>query len=166
MVHPLPPSGSVSIGRAAENDICIHHASVSRRHAVLHLDPPLRIEDLGGTNPISVRASRADQARTPAGTGKTEDMRQVSGQAIEIAPGDCITLGSALIVVRLAEAAEAHRAERWGMDSPPVSAAGAAKEGPAATAARGAAATRSALPTSTRTSSRSRASPSRSDGRA
>ncbi|WP_437949924.1 sigma-54-dependent Fis family transcriptional regulator [Sorangium sp. So ce296] len=105
VVHPLPPGGSVSIGRSSENGICINHASVSRRHAVLHLDPPLRIEDLGGTNPISVRAARADQARLPIETGKTEDMRQVSGQTIEIAPGDCITLGSALIVVRLAEAA-------------------------------------------------------------
>ncbi|WP_437566744.1 sigma 54-interacting transcriptional regulator [Sorangium sp. So ce542] len=105
VVHPLPPGGSVSIGRSSENGICINHASVSRRHAVLHLDPPLRIEDLGGTNPISVRAARADQARLPIETGKTEDMRQVSGQTIEIAPGDCVTLGSALIVVRLAEAA-------------------------------------------------------------
>jgi two-component system, NtrC family, response regulator AtoC len=105
VVHPLPPSGSVSIGRSAENDIRINHASVSRRHAVLHLDPPLRIEDLGGTNAITVRASRADQARALVEPGKTEDMRQVSMQAIEIAPGDCITLGSALIVVRLAEAA-------------------------------------------------------------
>ncbi|AUX27467.1 Fis family transcriptional regulator [Sorangium cellulosum] len=105
VVHPLPPSGSVSIGRSADSDICIPHASVSRRHAILHLGPPLRIEDLGGTNPIFVRASRADAARALAESGKTEDMRQVSGQAIEIAPGDCITLGSALIVVRLAEAA-------------------------------------------------------------
>ncbi|KYF69453.1 Fis family transcriptional regulator, partial [Sorangium cellulosum] len=105
MVHPLPPGGSVSIGRSADNDICINHASVSRRHAVLHLDPPMRIEDLGGPNPISVRASGADLPRTLTEAAKTEDMRHVSGQTIEIAPGDCITLGSALIVVRLAEAA-------------------------------------------------------------
>ncbi|AUX45496.1 Fis family transcriptional regulator [Sorangium cellulosum] len=105
VVHPLPASGSVSIGRAADNHIRIDHPSVSRRHAVLHLGPALRIEDLGGTNPISVRASRADPGPTVAEAGKTEDMRQVSRQAIEIAPGDCITLGSALVVVRLAEAA-------------------------------------------------------------
>ncbi|WP_434041429.1 MULTISPECIES: sigma 54-interacting transcriptional regulator [Sorangium] len=105
VVHPLPPGGSVSIGRSADNDVCINHASVSRRHAVLHLDPPMRIEDLGGPNPISVRAPRADLARTLGEAAKTEDMRHVSGQAIEIAPGDCITLGSALIVVRLADAA-------------------------------------------------------------
>ncbi|MEO7328699.1 MAG: FHA domain-containing protein, partial [Minicystis sp.] len=100
VTHLLPSGGSVSLGRAEGNDICIDHASVSRRHAVLHLGPPLRIEDLGGTNATLVRATR-----TPAETGRTEEVRQVSKQTSEIAPGDCITLGSVLIVVRRAEPA-------------------------------------------------------------
>ncbi|WP_437874652.1 sigma 54-interacting transcriptional regulator [Sorangium sp. So ce513] len=119
VVHALPPGGSVSIGRADDNDICINHASVSRRHAVLHLDPPLRIEDLGGTNPIAVRASRADAACTPTDAGRTENVREVSRQVVEIAPGDCITLGSVMIVVRLAEAPAGAASGGRGLPSAP-----------------------------------------------
>jgi len=115
VVHPLPAGGSISIGRAADNDICISHASVSRRHATLHLGPPLRIEDLGGTNATSVRAPRA-----PAEAGRTEDVRQVSKQIIEIAPGDCITLGSVLIVVRRAQASRSAPPAGDRQSSPPA----------------------------------------------
>jgi DNA-binding NtrC family response regulator len=97
IVHPLPPSGSVSIGRGEGNDIRIDHASVSRRHAVLHLGPPLRIEDLGSRNATFVRAPRAN-----AETAGTEDVRQISKQIMDIAPGDGITLGTVLLVVRRA----------------------------------------------------------------
>jgi two-component system, NtrC family, response regulator AtoC len=100
VVHPLPASGAIAIGRAEGNDVRVDHTSVSRRHAVLHVGPPLRIEDLGGTNATSVRA-----ARKLAETGKTESVRQISRQAVEIAPGDCITVGSAVLVVRRAQAA-------------------------------------------------------------
>jgi two-component system, NtrC family, response regulator AtoC len=101
-VHPLPVSGAVSIGRGAYNDICIGHASVSRRHAILHLGPPLRIEDLGGTNETSVRVARPASA-TERTEERTENMRRVSRGSIEIALGDCITFGSAMLVVHKAQ---------------------------------------------------------------
>ncbi|WP_437521408.1 sigma 54-interacting transcriptional regulator [Sorangium sp. So ce726] len=101
VAHPLPESGSVSIGRASDNDICINHRSVSRRHAILHVGPQLRLEDLGGTNATFVRASGMT-----VDTVKTEELRQVSKQIIDIAPGEYITLGSVFVVVRRTEPAE------------------------------------------------------------
>ncbi len=94
-VHPLPQSGSVALGRAVENDVRINAPSVSRRHAVLHLGPPLRVEDLGGANGTFVRGSDAHEEK-----GATQGLRQISGQAAEIAVGESVTLGSALFVVR------------------------------------------------------------------
>ena len=98
-VHPLPPAGSVSLGRSRENDVRIDDTSVSRRHAVLHLGPPLRIEDLGGTNGTYLRETRG-----PTETADTHDLRQLSGQTIEITLGDGINLGTTMIVVRRASA--------------------------------------------------------------
>jgi two-component system response regulator AtoC len=50
VVCPLPRSGTVTIGRDAESGIRLDHPSVSRQHAVVHLGPPLRIQDLGSAN--------------------------------------------------------------------------------------------------------------------
>ncbi|WP_437766208.1 sigma 54-interacting transcriptional regulator [Sorangium sp. So ce281] len=100
VAYPLPESGSVSIGRSSDNDICINHRSVSRRHAILHLGPQLRLEDLGGTNATFVQAPLA-----AVETVKTEELRQVSKQTIDIAPGECITLGSVFVVIRRTQAA-------------------------------------------------------------
>jgi two-component system, NtrC family, response regulator AtoC len=96
-VHPLPPRGRVAIGRASDNDVRIQHPSVSRRHALLHIDRPIRIEDLGGSNGTCVREPDA-----PKQSDKTHDLRQLSGQVAEIALGDRITLGSVIVVVRRA----------------------------------------------------------------
>ncbi len=49
-VVELPPRGRLVIGRGEDADVRIEHASVSRKHALLHLDPELRIEDLGSSN--------------------------------------------------------------------------------------------------------------------
>lgn len=95
VVRDLPSLGIVSIGRDEDNDVRIEHGSVSRHHALLHIGPPLRIEDLGGTNPTLVRA-----VRSPAEAGKTEDVRQVSRQAVDIALGDTITMGNVTMVIR------------------------------------------------------------------
>ncbi|HSR98658.1 MAG TPA: FHA domain-containing protein, partial [Kofleriaceae bacterium] len=43
--HPLPDAGAIAIGRSPSCEVFIDHPSVSRRHAVLHLGPPLAIED-------------------------------------------------------------------------------------------------------------------------
>jgi DNA-binding NtrC family response regulator len=99
-VHPLPRSGRVAIGRADDSDVRLDHPSVSRRHAVLHLGSPLRLEDLGSQNGTFVH-----EPRLPAETGDTDDLRQISGQTVEIAVGECVNLGSTLMVVRRARRA-------------------------------------------------------------
>src|SRR5260370_11346813 len=48
--YPLPDSGDVSFGRAETNDVQIEDASISRRHAVLHVGVQVTLEDLGSTN--------------------------------------------------------------------------------------------------------------------
>jgi len=60
--HPLPPAGEVSLGRSPRCDICIDDRLISRRHALLHLGPPLAIEDLGSANGTRLRG----QALTPS----------------------------------------------------------------------------------------------------
>ena len=80
---PLPDNGVVLIGRADNADVHIDHPSVSRRHAVLHIGPPLRIEDLGSSNGTRVRESLLKE-----------------GESAEIMPGDVIDLGSAMLSVQ------------------------------------------------------------------
>ena len=82
--HPLPAAGRLVIGRSEEADIRIDDASVSRKHAVLELaDGELRIEDLGSAN----------------GT-KVGGRKLAAGEAVTIALGESVDLGSVLIVVR------------------------------------------------------------------
>jgi len=93
--YPLPAEGQISIGRSEENDIRIEDSSVSRRHAVLHIGPPLRIEDVGSAN-----GTRLRRERTTADTAKLLDMRIQMGSAVEVALGEPINVGATLIVVR------------------------------------------------------------------
>jgi transcriptional regulator with PAS, ATPase and Fis domain len=71
----LPARGSVSFGRSTECDVSIEHASVSRRHAVLHVGADLRIEDLGSSNGTRVSGKRVIP-RTPT--------LVVAGEVVEI----------------------------------------------------------------------------------
>ncbi|MBL8947164.1 MAG: sigma 54-interacting transcriptional regulator [Myxococcales bacterium] len=48
--YPLPSAGTVRIGRGEDVDVRIDRESVSRRHAALHLGPPMTIEDIGSSN--------------------------------------------------------------------------------------------------------------------
>jgi transcriptional regulator with PAS, ATPase and Fis domain len=50
----LPKRGTVSIGRDVDCDVTVSDASVSRRHAVLHLGEELAIEDVGSVNGTQV----------------------------------------------------------------------------------------------------------------
>jgi DNA-binding NtrC family response regulator len=88
---PLPARGSVSLGRIRDNDICVDHPSVSRRHAILHLDPPLRIEDLGGTNGTFVG--------DPSGERR---LRRLSRETVELSVGDCVTIGKVMVLIHTA----------------------------------------------------------------
>lgn len=54
----LLPGTSVTIGRSPENAACIAHRSISRDHAILHLDATLGIEDLDSANGTWVKGQR------------------------------------------------------------------------------------------------------------
>jgi two-component system response regulator AtoC len=56
--HPLPASGSLVLGRAADADVRIEHASVSRKHARLTVGHEVSIEDLGGRNGVTIAGAR------------------------------------------------------------------------------------------------------------
>jgi len=82
VAHRLPETGEVIIGRSVECQIQIDEPSISRRHARLVLDPPLRIEDLGSANGVRV-AQRALAPHEP----------------VTVEPGQAVELGSVVVVV-------------------------------------------------------------------
>jgi two-component system response regulator AtoC len=92
----LPPVGQLTIGRTADNDVQIDDASISRRHAVLHLGPPLAVEDCGSSNGTILRGVRHESA----GTGRMLETRVRPGQHAAIALGDIVSLGSVVLVVQ------------------------------------------------------------------
>ncbi|MFC1612017.1 sigma 54-interacting transcriptional regulator, partial [Myxococcota bacterium] len=92
MAHPLPEEGTLLVGRAEDADLSVDDPSVSRRHAIVRTGERLTIEDLGSSNGTRVR-----------------DVRLEAGQPAEISPGDVIDLGSAMLIVQYALAAEPPR---------------------------------------------------------
>ncbi|WP_437647020.1 sigma 54-interacting transcriptional regulator [Sorangium sp. So ce362] len=96
--RPLPGSGSVVLGRDEDAGLCVPDSSVSRRHAVLHLGPPLRIEDLGSSNGTRVRTRHSSAATERLiDVGKGEPARD---GAVELSAGDVIYLGAARVILR------------------------------------------------------------------
>jgi transcriptional regulator of acetoin/glycerol metabolism len=83
LVRPLPMTGTLTIGRSTSCDIRIDHASVSRKHAILHLGPTIRIEDAGSANGTRVAGKSA-----------------VSGAPLAITPGEVIEVGQVVLVVQ------------------------------------------------------------------
>jgi two-component system response regulator AtoC len=81
--EPLPSIGVATVGRATNNDVCIEDASISREHATLHLDEPLRIEDAGSANGTWVREQRIEP-----------------NQQVAIQVDQAIRLGSVTVVVQ------------------------------------------------------------------
>jgi two-component system, NtrC family, response regulator AtoC len=74
----LPRSGRIVLGRGDEADIRIDHVAVSRRHATLVLDPPLRIEDHGSANGTMVAGARiAAGVLTPIPRGSPVQLGEV-----------------------------------------------------------------------------------------
>jgi two-component system, NtrC family, response regulator AtoC len=79
----LPDKGQLRIGRTEEADVRIDRESVSRRHAVLHIGPPLELEDLGSSNGTRVAGMKlAPHVRT------------------QIVPGDVIAIGEVTLLVQ------------------------------------------------------------------
>ncbi|WP_437279713.1 sigma 54-interacting transcriptional regulator [Sorangium sp. So ce375] len=92
--HPLPAEGRVSLGRSTENDVQIGDSSVSRRHAIIHLGPPIAIEDLGSAN-----GTRLRRERSAGPTTKLLELQPEQGKTMELSVGDAVNLGSTLIVI-------------------------------------------------------------------
>src|SRR4051812_45229023 len=88
VTHPLPPSGLVTIGRADDADVRIKDPSVSRRHAVLDMGPPMRIEDCGGANGVRVLTHRSSTETT-----EIVEARVPPQGSLEVFLGDGIVLG-------------------------------------------------------------------------
>ncbi len=90
-VYPLSESRPMIIGRAEDCDVQLRDAMASRRHATLHVSP-LAIEDHASAN------------GTLLGNRAVEP-----GAAVPVQPGQAISIGSSLIIVRRTEKGEAHR---------------------------------------------------------
>jgi transcriptional regulator with PAS, ATPase and Fis domain len=101
-LHDLASDAALTIGRDEDCDIRIDAVGVSRRHAVLHVGPPLEIEDLGSSNGTFVALTGAQEAG-----GRTDPvaLKRLSGKRIGLSVGDSINVGSASAVVRRSVAA-------------------------------------------------------------
>ena len=84
----LPRSGEVSIGRVNDAAVRIAHASVSRAHAVLTVGRHLRIRDVGSANGTRVAGHRI-----------------APNVEVEVAVGDAIAVGAAMVLIQHVAAA-------------------------------------------------------------
>ena len=80
----LPARGEVFAGRGEECALRIDHKSVSRKHALLRLEPPMRVEDLGSSNGTWV-----------------DGVQLASGVPTQLGPSGVFELGSVLVVARV-----------------------------------------------------------------
>jgi transcriptional regulator with AAA-type ATPase domain len=104
LTRPLPASGTLTIGRSTSCDVRIDHASVSRKHAILHLGAVPKVEDAGSQNGTRVAGRSA-----------------VSGAPIPVAPGEVIELGQVVLVIQGGDASAAARASGMRAAAAPVS---------------------------------------------
>ena len=81
--YPLPPSGTITVGRSSKCDIPIFDKSISRHHAVVCIDErsdePLTIEDLDSANGTRVGGARiAPRVPVPIRQGEVVELGDVS----------------------------------------------------------------------------------------
>jgi two-component system, NtrC family, response regulator AtoC len=93
LTRPLPPSGTLTIGRSSSCDVRIDHTSVSRKHAILHLGAVSKIEDAGSANGTRV-------AGRPVS----------SGIPTPVAPGEIMEIGTVVLVIQGGDAGAPDRA--------------------------------------------------------
>lgn len=93
--RPLPPTGTLTIGRSSQCDVRIDHTSVSRKHAILHLGAVTKVEDAGSANGTKV-------------AGRVVN----SGVPVAIVPGEVVELGTVVIVIQGGDASAAQRASQ------------------------------------------------------
>jgi DNA-binding NtrC family response regulator len=82
-VLDLPARGSLTIGRTRNADIPIEHASVSRKHAILHVGTGVRVEDCGSLNGTRVGGRKLKP-----------------NQVVEVTPGTVVEVGKAMLVLQ------------------------------------------------------------------
>jgi hypothetical protein len=79
---PLPPRGTVTVGRSHESDIPIGDPLVSRHHLLLHIEDHLFVEDVSSTR----------------GTRLPERILS-NGERVTLSPGEPVTIGSTTLIV-------------------------------------------------------------------
>ncbi len=84
--HALPATGHVVLGRGDEATLKLDDAAASRKHAVLHMGPLVRLEDLGSANGTTVRGRKLG-----------------AGESVDVMAGDSIELGTSLAVLQADE---------------------------------------------------------------
>ena len=89
VVYPLPETGGVTIGRSSENQVRIDHPSVSRRHALFHIGPPLQVEDLGSANGTFVQDPRRPRSVL---SSETHHLCRIAEQPAGVKVGDRVTI--------------------------------------------------------------------------
>ena len=78
-----PSRGVISIGRSTHNMIVLDHPSISRKHALLEVGPPLMVRDAGSHNGVRVRGKQL-----------------AASNAAEVAVGEAFDLGGLTLVVQ------------------------------------------------------------------
>ena len=81
--YPLPPRGTLTIGRSETAEVRLADPLASRQHARLHTGEALEIEDLGSANKTRVR-----------------EVALAAGERVSIAPGEAIAIGSTILMVQ------------------------------------------------------------------
>lgn len=81
--HPLPASGTLTIGRSAMADIQLQDPLASRRHATLHIGDRIVVEDLTSANGTRVRDALIEP-----------------GHSVEVGPGEAIVVGKTCLMVQ------------------------------------------------------------------
>jgi transcriptional regulator with PAS, ATPase and Fis domain len=89
--HRLPVDSEISIGRGQHATVQVHHSSISREHAKLHLGAALAIEDLGSTNGTRVGGRRL-----------------VPGERRLVSLGEPVEMGALTLVIHARESGRRH----------------------------------------------------------
>jgi len=96
-IFPLPDRGSVTIGRTEGCDVHIPDGTVSRRHALIHVDDELSIEDLGSHNGTVILLT-LDQGQAIK-TGSSELIRLKAGKRRALPDNAMLQIGVAMLTV-------------------------------------------------------------------
>jgi transcriptional regulator with PAS, ATPase and Fis domain len=106
----LPEQGQLVIGRSQSCDVFLDDQQVSRRHAVLHVEPNgIQLEDLGShngtlllgaTETLSAMRARSDETQT----GASNELRLAPNAMTPISDDALIQIGTALLTLQITSA--------------------------------------------------------------